>query len=185
MNKMTANEMLIAQTEKWIKDVVIGCNFCPFAPKPLKEKRIHFEVDKCLDIPQTLASFLNQCIYLDNHKNIETTLLILPDSYNEFDDYLDLVYRAEKLIRKKGYEGIYQVASFHPLYVFDGSALDDPSNFTNRSPYPMLHVLREEKIEEALLHYPHPETIPENNIKFSRERGYEYMKMLRDNSLKI
>ena len=182
---MTENETIIAQTKKWITDVVIGCNFCPFAPKALKQEAIHYLVEKSGEIKETLSSFLNQCIYLDDHKNIETTLLILPGSYPNFEDYLQLVSQAERLIKKKGYEGIYQVASFHPLYCFAKSPVNDPANFTNRSPYPMLHILREEGIEEALLNYSHPEKIPENNIKFVREKGYDYMKNLRDDCLKI
>jgi hypothetical protein len=182
---MTENETIIAQTKKWITDVVIGCNFCPFAPKVLKQKTIHYVVEKSDQIKETLTSLLNQCVYLDDNQNIETTLLILPGSYQNFDDYLRLVSQAERLIKKKGYEGIYQVASFHPLYVFADSAVNDPANFTNRSPYPMLHILREEGIEEALLNYPHPEKIPENNVKFAREKGYDYMKNLRDDCLKI
>jgi hypothetical protein len=182
---MTENEMIIAQTKKWITDVVIGCNFCPFAPQVFKQETIHYEVEKSSQTKETLTSFLNQCLHLDKNKNIETTLLILPDSYQNFDDYLQLVLQAERLIKKKKYEGIYQVASFHPLYCFADSEMKDPANFTNRSPYPMLHILREEGIEEALLNYSHPEKIPENNIKFAREKGYDYMKNLRDDCLKI
>jgi hypothetical protein len=182
---MTENETIIAQTKKWIANVVIGCNFCPFAPQVFKQGTIHYEVEKSPQTKETLTSFLNQCVYLDDNQNIETALLILPGSYQNFDDYLQLISQAERLMKKKGYEGIYQVASFHPFYYFANSALDDPANFTNRSPYRMLHILREDGIEEALLNYSHPENIPENNIKFAREKGYDYMKNFRDDCLKI
>lgn len=182
---MTENETIIAQTKKWITDVVIGCNFCPFAPKALKQEAIHYQVETSFRVKEILSSFLSQCMHLDNDQNIETILLILPGSYQNFEDYLQLVSQAERLIKKKGYEGIYQVASFHPLYYFANSPVNDPANFTNRSPYPMLHILREEGIEEALRSYLHPENIPENNIKFAREKGYDYMKNLRDGCLKI
>ena len=180
---MIENELIISQTKKWITEIVIGCNFCPFAAKEMKRNTIHYEVENRREIKVGLDSFLKECIRLDENKNIETSLLIFPQSFKRFDDYLNLVFRAEKLLKKKGYEGVYQVASFHPLYCFADSSEDDAANFTNRSPYPMLHILREERIEQALLNYPNPEKIPKNNINFAREKGYAYMKMLRDECL--
>jgi hypothetical protein len=182
--RMLRKETVIGQTKKWITEIVIGCNFCPFAAREVKRNTIHYEVDYNFRNKEALDVFLKECIRLDEDKNIETSLLIFPDSFKKFDDYLALVSRAEKLLKKKGYEGIYQVASFHPLYCFADSPVDDPANFTNRSPYPMLHLLREASIEQALLRYPNPEKIPENNISFTREKGYAYMNMLRDSCLK-
>ena len=115
---------------------------------------------------------------LDFAKEIETTLLILPNGHQDFDDYLELVDYAERLLEQQGYEGIYQIATFHPFYCFHGSEKNDPANFTNRSPYPILQLLREESIEKALEKYPHPEKIPERNIQFAREKGITYMQAL-------
>ncbi|HEY8659845.1 MAG TPA: DUF1415 domain-containing protein [Hanamia sp.] len=178
------NELVIIQTKKWITDIVIGCNFCPFAAKEVKRNTIHYAVEINKEIAECLNTFLSECKRLDENEHIETTLLIFPQSFNRFDDYLNFVLHAENLLKKKGYEGIYQVASFHPMYYFGNSPMNDAANFTNRSPYPMLHILREKSIEQALLHYPHPEKIPENNINFTREKGYAYMTMLRDACLK-
>jgi hypothetical protein len=111
---------------------------------------------------------------------IETSFLIFPRAFSKFDDYLYLLSLAESFLKKKGYEGVYQVASFHPLYLFAGSDENDPANYTNRSIYPMLHLLREESIDKALENYNDPENIPERNINFAREKGLVYMKMLRD-----
>jgi hypothetical protein len=122
-------------------------------------------------------------VRLDQDQTIATSLLIFPNAFHRWVDYLDLVARAEKLLRQKGYNGIYQVASFHPLYQFAGAAPNDPANYTNRSIHPMLHLLREDQVEKALLQYPHPEGIPERNINFAREKGEAYMKMLRDSCL--
>jgi uncharacterized protein len=180
---MAEDEIVITQTKKWIIDVVVGCNFCPFAGREIKRNTIHYQVENSAKEKEILKSFLVECKRLDENKNIETSLLIITNFVERFDDYLDMVFRAERLLKKNGYEGIYQVASFHPLYCFAGSDQDDAANFTNRSPYPMLHLLREESIEAALLHYPHPEKIPENNIKFTREKGYAYMKILRESCL--
>jgi hypothetical protein len=181
---MIENETVIAQTKKWITDMVIGCDFCPFAAKEINRNTIHYAIENSKKIGECLNAFLSECKNLDENKNIETCLLIYPQSFERFDDYLNLVMHAENLLKKKNYEGIYQVASFHPLYCFSDSSIDDAANFTNRSPFPMLHILREDSVEQALARYPHPEKIPENNINFTREKGYEYMKKLRDACLK-
>jgi len=179
---MDTTEEVIRQTKKWVTDVVAGCNFCPFVSKEIKQNTIHYQVEYAVDTAHCLQAFLNECTRLDEEK-IETSLLIFPNGFPKFDDYLDLVALAEKLLKKEGYEGIYQVASFHPLYAFAGSSVDDAANYTNRSLYPMLHLLREERVEQALLKYPDPEKIPERNILFAREKGMAYMKMLRDSCL--
>ena len=92
--------------------------------------------------------------------------------------YLDLVDKGERLLVKENYEGIYQLASFHPLYLFAGSNENDAANYTNRSPYPMLHILREDSITKALENFDDPDSIPEKNIDFAKTKGLEYMKML-------
>lgn len=178
-------EKIIAQTKKWIVDVVIGCNFCPFAAREVKAGSIHYQVDDATDISTGLQAFLRECTRLDTETTIGTTLLIFPDGFQRFDDYLDLVSLAEKLLHKSGYEGIYQVASFHPLYRFANTTTEDPGNYTNRSIYPMLHVLREEQVEKALARYPHPEQIPDINIDFTRKKGEAYMRMLREACISI
>lgn len=177
---MDSTNQIISQTKKWITDVVVGCNFCPFAARELKQNKVHYHVEPATKLDVCLQSFLQECIRLDNDEMIETTLLIFPNAFQSFDEYLDLVSLAEKLISKKGYKGIYQVASFHPLYCFADSSADDAANYTNRSIYPMLHLLREESIEQALKRYADPEQIPLRNIRFAREKGILYMKMLRD-----
>ncbi len=178
---MQPSNQIIEQTKKWVEQVVIGCNFCPFASKPFKDKAIHYRVEAAGELSEALQLFIRECIRLDEDPSVETSLLIFPDSFGQFDDYLDLVSLAEKLLKKEGYEGIYQVAGFHPQYRFAGSPVSDAANYTNRSPYPMLHLLREDSIESVLKRYPNPENIPERNIAFAREKGVEYMKNLRDN----
>ncbi len=170
---------MIAQTKKWIADVVVGCNFCPFAARVIKSNGIHYQVEDATEMAASLESLWEECRRLDREEAIDTTLLIFPDGFQRFDDYLDLVGFAEKWLRKNGYEGIYQVASFHPLYRFAQTAADDPANYTNRSIYPMLHLLREEQITKALSHYAAPERIPADNIQFARQKGELYMRLLR------
>lgn len=180
---MEITERVIQQTKKWITDVVIACNFCPFAQKEIRQNTIHYQVETAADLAVCLRAFLQECIRLDEEPAIETSLLIFPETFQLFDDYLDMVALAEKLLKKEGYEGIYQVASFHPLYVFANAPADDAANYTNRSVYPMLHLLREERVEQALLKYPDPEQIPDRNIQFTRGKGIAYMKLLRDSCI--
>lgn len=177
---MSTPEQVIEQTKKWINEVVVGCNFCPFAAHVVKQQSIHYQVESSSEVKDCLGALMLEAERLDDNETIETSFLILPNSFSYFDDYLDLVDKAEKLLKKNGYEGIYQLASFHPQYLFQGSSDADAANYTNRSVYPMLHLLREESIDKALKHYLSPEKIPERNINFAREKGLVYMKMLRD-----
>lgn len=174
---------IIAQTRNWIRVTVIGCNFCPFAAREVKQDRVHYEVAYAASAVTVRQAFLNECSRLDKDSSIGTTLLIFPDAFALFADYLDIVKVAEGLIRRKGYEGIYQVAGFHPLYQFADSLPDDAANYTNRSIYPMLHLLREASIRKAVSNFPDPEGIPARNIEFARRKGEEYMRVLRDSCL--
>lgn len=174
------SEQIIARTRKWINDVVIGCNFCPFAANVVKQKSVFYKVEESVEMNECLDSFVNEMERLNNDATIETSLLIFPNAFQKFNDYLDILSLAEKRLKKKGYEGIYQVASFHPLYVFENSEENDPANYTNRSIYPMLQLLREASIDKALENFKSPESIPVRNINFAREKGLAYMKTLRD-----
>ncbi len=174
---------VIVQTKKWIVEVVVGCNFCPFAAREIKGNSIHYQVETATELAACLQSFLQECVRLDQDETLATTLLIFPGGFQRFDEYLELVALAEKLLKKSGYEGVYQVASFHPRYRFAKTVADDPANYTNRSIYPMLHLLREEQVEKALARYPHPEKIPDDNIDFARAKGEAYMRMLRESCI--
>jgi len=169
---------VIAHTKQWVEKVVIGLNFCPFAAKVVNQQTIHFQVSNADSYQLCLEALMLEIQRLDETPHIETTLLILPVAFPVFNDYLELVSLSEKLMKKEGYEGIYQVASFHPLYLFAGSKETDAENYTNRSVYPMLHLLRESSIDKALESYKNPDDIPERNIRFTKEKGLEYMKML-------
>ncbi|MDR3715159.1 MAG: DUF1415 domain-containing protein [Puia sp.] len=174
---------VIAHTKKWIVEVVVGCNFCPFAAREVKSDRVHYQVSAANGMAEALESFQRECERLDRDGEIATTLLIFPGGFSDFGDYLDLLALAEKLLAKSGYEGVYQVASFHPEYRFAKTKADDAANYTNRSIYPMLHLLREEQVEKALEHYPHPEKIPADNVNFARAKGEAYMRLLRESCM--
>lgn len=177
---MISAVQVIEQTKKWITDVVIACNFCPFAAQVVKRKTVFFKVEMETDTVICLETFLQEVSRLDGDDAVETSFLIFPNAFKTFNSYLDMVSVAEKLLKQKGYDGVYQLASFHPQYRFAGAPVDDAANYTNRSIYPMLHLLRESSIDKALEHYSDPESIPDKNINFAREKGTLYMKLLRD-----
>jgi len=180
---MITTEQVIEHTKKWITDVVIGCNFCPFAAQVIKRNTVFYKVEPSTDTATCLESLLQEVTRLDEDDTIETSFLVFPNSFKTFHSYLDLVSVAEKLLKQKGYNGIYQLASFHPQYRFADAPDDDAANYTNRSVYPMLHLLRESSIDKALEHYDNPEAIPGKNIDFARKKGNVYMKMLRDSCI--
>lgn len=184
LNFFMNNETIIAQTKKWINDVVVGLNFCPFAAREVKRNSIAYEVITDGDTKNVLEKLLGALQKMDNDKTVETTLLILTNGFDSFDHYLNLVNASENLLKKNGFEGIYQVASFHPQYLFAGSKQNDAANYTNRSPYPMLHILREHSVSLAIDSHPDTNKIPDKNIAFAREKGEAFMKGLRDECMK-
>ena len=173
------SSVVIQQTEKWIKSVVIDLNFCPFAAKAALKKSIRYVVLKDVDVKKSLETLMTEFQFLDTHEEIETTFIIFETDFTDFKSYLQLVKKAEQVLVKERYEGIYQLASFHPDYCFAGEDVNDAANYTNRSIYPMLHVLREDSLTKALALYPDPESIPEHNIALARKKGLQYMQMLR------
>jgi uncharacterized protein len=178
-------EIIIVQTKKWIVDVVIGCNFCPFAAREIKRNSIHFEVIENATKTTVAEKLLATFIAMDSDNNMETAFMILPQNFDSFAAYLKLINASEALLKKSGYEGVYQVASFHPAYVFAGASLNDPANYTNRSPYPMIHILREESVSRAVDSYPDTNMIPQKNIAFANGKGLAYMQALRDACMKM
>ncbi len=174
----TADALIIEQTKSWLESMVIGLNFCPFAQRELELNSIHFAVVRTDDTQSCLESLALECERLDHNKSIATSLIIYPELWFEFDDFLDYLAIAESLLEAQHYQGVYQLASFHPHYCFEGEIPKDPANYTNRSLYPMLHLLREDMLEVALKQYPNPEQIPLQNIKRARELGETKLKAM-------
>lgn len=175
---MPDNTAIIDQTKKWLSTVIIAHTLCPFAKREYDNNSIHYEVIEAPDLESQLEQIIIECEALDNVAARETSLLIFPKALADFEDYLDMLELATKLLEKQGYEGVYQLASFHPKYRFEGAAPDDASHYTNRSPYPMLHILREASVEAVLEKFPNPENIPTRNIKLTRDLGLSVMKDL-------
>jgi len=169
-----SNQTIIQQTKNWVEEIVIGLNLCPFASQPFQNNIIEYTVITGGSKEQHLQQLEDGFSQLDKSANIETSLLIYPEAYQIFDD-LDFLDYANHLLEDLNYTGTYQIASFHPDYRFAGSTEKDASNFSNRSPYPMLHLIRERSIEKVIPGYPNIEQVPENNIKKLREIGYQEM----------
>ena len=180
---MSSSQQIIDQTILWINKVVVACNFCPFAARTLQHHHVHYQVESNTDATLCLDAFLKEIARLDKELHIETSFLIFSNAFQQFDDYLNLVSVAEHLLKKNGYTGVYQLASFHPLYRFSSSVKNDAADYTNRSIYPMLHILRESSIDKAITHYENPENIPERNVDFARRKGLTFMKLLRDSCI--
>ena len=170
---------IINQTKNWIKKVVIDCNFCPFAAKALLNKTIHYSVQSHVSENESMIILEQEIKYLNENEQLETTFIIFENDFKDFESYLKLVNKAEIWLSKNNYDGIYQLASFHPDYCFEGAHELDAANYTNRSIYPMLHILREESITKVLKFFKNPEAIPHNNIAFTQQKGLLYMQALR------
>ncbi len=176
-----ATKKIINKTKKWLTSFIIPYNICPFARQAYEQKGIYYSVVELKKIDQCLEAVFTEYQRLDIHQKIETTLIIFPHQFPLFIDYLDFLDLAQSLLIDQNYEGIYQLASFHPYYCFEGEAISDPANYTNRSPYPMLHLIRESSLEQALQSYPNPELIPERNIKLTRELGLQKIQAILNN----
>ncbi|MCF6253254.1 MAG: DUF1415 domain-containing protein [Thiomicrorhabdus sp.] len=166
-NSLADNHTVETQVRQWLEQVVIGLNLCPFAAKPYQAQQIRFIVSPSQTTECLLIDLATELTLLAQKEptEIETTLLIIPNMLSHFDDYNQFLNHVDALIEQLDYQGIFQVASFHPNYQFAGTQPDDAENLTNRAPFPILHLIREASLERVLKHYPNPETIPDNNIK--------------------
>jgi hypothetical protein len=170
----------IAETRRWLERAVIGLNLCPFAKAVHAKGQVRY-VLSAADTPEALLEQLGaELLSLRDTPavQVDTTLLVHPDVLGDFLDYNDFLEDADALVAELGLEGVLQVASFHPKYQFAGTAPDDIENFTNRSPYPTLHLLREDSVARAVAACPDPDAIVDRNVETLRELGPEGWKKL-------
>lgn len=167
---MTDNRY-IASVRHWLETFVIELNLCPFAKREFDNNRVHFQLSNAGNEQDLIDDLQHELIRLNNDASIETTLLIHPHVLQDFYDYNDFLDLADALLVQLNLEGVYQIASFHPDYQFAETEIDDVENYTNRSPYPLLHLIREDSLAKAIAHYPNPEQIPERNIALLRKMG--------------
>lgn len=171
----TEHAPVLAATRNWLERAVIGLNLCPFARSPHAAGRIRYRISVARS-PEALAVDLQdelRQLAAADPAEIETTLLIHPHVLGDFLDYNDFLDKADRIVARLKLQGVLQVASFHPRYQFAGTAPDDIENNTNRSPYPMLHLLRECSIDRAVAAMPDTERIYLRNIDTLRRLGHE------------
>ena len=167
-------QQVIATTQQWLERAVIGLNLCPFAKAAYVKQRVRFTVSAATSDEALLDDLILalQELHAADPAECETTLLIHPQALTDFLDYNDFLDAADAALDALGLDGVIQVASFHPDYQFAGSEPDDIENFTNRAPYPLLHLLREDSIEQAVQSYPDVDDIPVRNIATLKKLGH-------------
>ena len=166
----------IASTQRWLERAVIGLNLCPFAKAEHVHGRIRYCVSDAAEPSALLLQLEQEIIYLlaQDPAQVETTLLIVPHMLADFLDYNDFLDEADAMLEHADPDAQLQIASFHPLYQFGGTQPDDMENYTNRSPYPMLHLLREDSVERAVdSRSPMRPSIYERNIATLKALGLE------------
>ncbi len=171
---------VISETQRWVERVVIGLNLCPFAKSPMATGRIRWVVYEGTTLEGLIEMLLHELRYLTAAlpNETETTLLIHPNILHDFEEYNDFLYVADEAIEELNLEGIIQIASFHPDYQFDETEADDVTNYTNRSPYPTLHLLREDSLTRAIETYPNVEDISMKNMNTMEQLGIAKLREL-------
>ncbi len=177
---MPVADEVIQKTQKWLEKAVIGLNLCPFAKAVHIKNQIRYVVTEAKTEEELVGILIRELQYLIqvSPEQVDTTLIIHPEIFHEFLDYNDFLTVADGAIEELKLDGIVQIASFHPDYQFAGTDKDDITNYTNRSPYPMLHLLRESSLSKVLETFPHPESIPEKNIQTLNDLGIQGWKKL-------
>ncbi len=168
-------EEVVYATRRWLENAVIGLNLCPFAKAVHVKGQIRYAVSRAQDVPSLQRDLETELRHLaaSAANETDTTLLIHPLVLTDFLDYNDFLDIADATIDALELQGVIQIASFHPQYQFAGSEPDDIENYTNRSPYPILHLLREESIERAVAAFPDASAIFEKNIETLQRLGLD------------
>lgn len=169
---MQSHADYIHEFKHWVSDFIVGLNVCPFAHREVAQDSIRYCVINFDDDNDFYASFSEELHTLDADDRIETTLILLPQLQDDFAAFLNQAGFAQQILHLNGYDGIYQVANFHPHYVFADSDASDPANFTNRAPCPALHLLREQSLTRVIRAHKNADQIPEDNIRRLREIGF-------------
>ncbi|HEU0153414.1 MAG TPA: DUF1415 domain-containing protein [Arenimonas sp.] len=168
-----SDEVVLAAMRDWLEKAVIGLNLCPFAKAVHVKRQVRYVVSQAATEEALLEDLLHELQLLASADpgDIETTLLVHPGVLGDFLDYNDFLDIADAAVEELGLDGVLQVASFHPQYQFADSEPDDMANFSNRAPYPTLHLLREDSVDKAVAAFPEADRIYEANIRTLRELG--------------
>lgn len=164
---------VLDDTRRWLERAVIGLNLCPFAKAVHAKGQVHLAVCEAEDVPDVIEALDAEITDLLAHEPRlrDTTLLVVPRGFDDFLLFNDLVRQGDRLLQRRKLEGVLQLASFHPAFVFAGANEDDMANFSNRSPWPTLHLLREDSVDRAVAAFPEAEAIYDANIRTLEELG--------------
>ena len=174
----TDGDIVRRTTARWLEDIVINLNLCPFARREWEAGRVRVFVSDAKTESALAEALVEEVRHLLNHDKVETTLLVHPEVLTDFEEYNQFLDQVDHLVSELELEGVLQVATFHPDYQFFGTEPDALDNFTNRSPYPMLHLLREDSLEAAIERHPDPQGIPEKNISRLNDMGLDTVQAL-------
>lgn len=172
------DEDIVKSVRKWVNTFVMDMNLCPFAKSEMLNNRVRFATTKAISEEELLRSLQDELEFLNSDSSVETSLLIHPNVLQDFHDYNQFLSYADELLQDMGLEGIYQIASFHPHYQFGGTNPDDAENYTNRSPYPLLHLIREASLERAIEEYPDVDQVPIRNVALMNSLGHSKLQKL-------
>ncbi len=178
LDDLLKDNEIIESVQRWVESFVVDMNLCPYAKRELIRNRVRFVLTAVETEEELLIVLQAELELLHGDSAIETTLLIHAKVLQVFDDYNQFLNHADKLLQQMGFEGVYQIASFHPHYQFGGTDPDDAENYTNRSPYPMLHIIREDSIARAIADSPNAEQIPVRNIELMNQLGQDKLQAL-------
>lgn len=169
-----SDEAVTALTVRWLERAVIGLNLCPFAKGVHVKQQIHYRVSRATELSDVLLQIEEelQALHATDPSERDTTLLIVPDCFAEFLDFNDFLHDADRVLLSLELEGELQIASFHPQFQFAGTATDDITNYTNRAPFPVFHLLREDSIARAVEAFPQAEMIFEKNMETLEALGH-------------
>ncbi|QEY25667.1 DUF1415 domain-containing protein [Neisseria zalophi] len=169
------DKTIVSQTKEWLEKAVIGLNLCPFAKAPYVKDLVRIEVSHAKHLDGFLEDLDRELQLLGNTppEEIETSLLIHPALFGDFFLFNDMLVLADQAIQDNGLEGVIQIAPFHPDFQFEGTDADDITNYTNRSPYPTLHLIREDSISKAAEAFPDAEAVFGRNMALLTEMGKE------------
>lgn len=164
---------VLAGVERWLEHVVIGLQLCPFAKSVYIKKQIRYVVSRCTQDDDILAELDQELRFLADTDAavIDTTLLILPDALGDFHEFNHFLARTERILKLARLRRVLQIANFHPGYQFADREPDDIENYTNRSPFPILHLLREDSVDTAVAAFPEADRIFEKNQETLRALG--------------
>ncbi len=167
------HEEVVAATREWIEKAVIGLNLCPFAKSVYVKNQVRIVVSDARHIDAFLEDLDRELDYLAevDPEETDTTLLIHPTLFPDFLDFNDVHQIADEAVVEHELDGVIQIASFHPKYQFEGTEPDDITNYTNRAPFPTLHLIREDSLDKAVEAFPEAETIYERNIETMKKLG--------------